>query len=152
VKKVMFISSGGGHFSELLRLTPLFDRVEAHFVLEKQAYDFSLPHNVAFLPRGSRKHKLRYAFVFPVICCLSVFYYMKFRPDAVVTTGAHTAVPMCYIASLFNKDIIFIESIARVHSKSLSGKLIEKKCTHILVQWESMCKVYSKASYRGQLL
>jgi len=148
----MFISSGGGHLTELLRLKPLFGKVDATIVVEKQNYELNLPQRTVYLPRGTRKNKLQYLFIFFVMCLRSIWYFIKFKPEVVVTTGAHTAVPMCFIASLLKKDIIFIESIARVHSKSLSGKLIEKKCTHILVQWESMCKLYPKAVYRGQLL
>jgi len=152
MKKVMFVSSGGGHLTELLRLEPMFDKVHAVFVLEKQPYELVLQRETVYLPQGSRHNKLQYAFVFTLMCLQSLFYYVRFRPEVVITTGAHTAVPMCYIAAFFKKDIIFIESIARVHSKSLSGKLIEKKCTHILVQWESMCKIYPTAVYRGQIL
>jgi len=152
VKRVMFISSGGGHLTELLRLEPLFGKVDATIVVEKQNYELNLSQRTVYLPRGTRKNKLQYLFIFFVMCLRSLWYFIKFKPEVVVTTGAHTAVPMCFIASLLKKDIIFIESIARVHSKSLSGKLIEKKCTHILVQWESMCKLYPKAVYRGQIL
>jgi len=152
MKRVIFIASGGGHLSELLRLQPLFKKVDALIVTERQAYDLKLSQSVCYLPQGTRNNKLRYLLIFPLICLRSLFYYVRFKPDVIVTTGAHTAVPMCYIASFFKKEIIFIESIARVHSKSLGGKLIEKKCTHILVQWESMCALYETADYRGQIL
>jgi UDP-N-acetylglucosamine:LPS N-acetylglucosamine transferase len=152
MKRVIFIASGGGHLSELLRLQPLFTKVDALIVSEQQAYDLDVPQRVVYLPRGTRNDKLRYAFIFPFICLRSLMYYVRFKPDVIVTTGAHTAVPMVYIASFFKKEVIFIESIARVRSKSLSGKLIEKRCTHILVQWESMCELYEKADYRGQIL
>jgi UDP-N-acetylglucosamine:LPS N-acetylglucosamine transferase len=152
MKKVMFISSGGGHLNELLRLQPLFSKTIPILVVEKQKFPLQVSEKVVFLPRGTRKKLAQYCFIFMWLCLKSCFLYFKYRPDVIVTTGSHTAVPMCYIASFFKKQIIFIESIARVHSKSLTGKLIEKKCTHILVQWESMLELYPQATYIGQIL
>ena len=34
-KKVMFISSTGGHFSELMQLKPMFEKYDYHIVTEK---------------------------------------------------------------------------------------------------------------------
>ena len=31
--------------------------------------------------------------------------FLKFKPDVIVTTGAHTCVLMCYIAKLFKNEI-----------------------------------------------
>ena len=35
MKKVMFISSTGGHFNELMQLKPLFKKYDYHIVTEK---------------------------------------------------------------------------------------------------------------------
>ena len=94
---------------------------------------------------------LSYMFKFPYNIIKSFFLYLKIRPDVIVTTGAHTAVPMCYIAKLFKKKVIFIESFARVHSKSMSGKIINKVADVFIVQHEEMTKVYDNAIYRGEL-
>lgn len=152
MKKVMFICSGGGHLAEMKKLEPLFSDYQSILVVEKQTKKPGIASTEVFLPKGTRKHRIRYLFVFLWICVMSLLYYVRFRPDTIVTTGAHTAVPMCYLASLFRKKIIFIESIARVHSKSLAGKLIETRCTHILVQWEEMQEIYPTAKYVGPLL
>ena len=74
---------------------------------------------------------------------------MKFNPDVIVTTGAHTAVPMCFIAYLFRKKIIYIETFANIHTKSVSGKLVYPIATHFVVQWESLLELYPKAIYAG---
>ena len=34
-KKVLFISSTGGHLSELLRLSPMFEKYDYHIITEK---------------------------------------------------------------------------------------------------------------------
>lgn len=152
MKKVMFICSSGGHFTEMKQLEPLFTTYDSVLIREKAQYKANVGIPEHFLPTGTRQKKLQYIFVFMWTCILSLYYFLRFKPDVIVTTGAHTAVPMCYIAGLFHKKIIFIESIARVTSQSLTGKLIAKKCTHILVQWDSMLKLYPKAEYLGQIL
>ena len=77
--------------------------------------------------------------------------FLKFKPDVVVTTGAHTCVAMCYIAKLFRKKVIYIESFARRDSKSLSGKIIYPISNLFIVQWEEMLKFYPKAKYFGSI-
>lgn len=152
MRKVMFVCSGGGHLAEMSRLMELFDTYQTILILERQKYKTGLNITEHYLPKGSRTERLRYVWVFMQMCILSLWYFYRFQPDVVVTTGAHTAVPLCYIAAFHNKKVIFIESIARVRSKSLTGQLIEKKCTHIIVQWETMLEVYEKAVYIGTLL
>ena len=37
-KKVLFISSTGGHLSELMRLSPMFDKYEYFIITEKKVH------------------------------------------------------------------------------------------------------------------
>ena len=41
-KKVLFISSTGGHLSELLQLAPLFEKYEYNIITEKDKANVSL--------------------------------------------------------------------------------------------------------------
>ena len=68
-----------------------------------------------------------------------------------VTTGTHTAVPMCYIAKLFRKKVIYIETFANRYSKTLAGKMIYPIADTFIVQWEEMLKIYPKAKYFGSV-
>lgn len=47
------------------------------------------------------------------------------------------------------KKIIYIESFARVHNPSLTGRLVYKIADLFIVQWEDMLKVYDKAVLGG---
>ena len=69
----------------------------------------------------------------------------------VVTTGTHTAVPMCYIAKLFGSKVIFIETFANRNSKTATGKLVYKFADLFIVQWEEMLKLYPKAKLGGSI-
>ncbi|WP_281288029.1 PssD/Cps14F family polysaccharide biosynthesis glycosyltransferase [Bacillus rubiinfantis] len=81
----------------------------------------------------------------------SFYIFLKEKPDVIITTGAHTAVPMCYIAKLFGKKVIYIESFAKTKSASLSGRLIYPIADLFVVQWEKMLEVYPKAVYGGSI-
>ena len=79
----------------------------------------------------------------------SLILFIKIRPSVIVTTGTHTAVPMCYIGKIFFRKIIYIETFANSSSKTLTGKLIYPIANVFIVQWESMLKLYPKAIYGG---
>ena len=155
VKKVLFISSTGGHLSELMQLKKIFNRYDYHIITEKNDTTLKLKNEygdrIDYLVYGARNYMLSYMFKFPYNILKSLFLYFKIKPEVVVTTGAHTAVPMCYIAKLFKKKIIFIETFARVESKSMSGNMINKIADVFLVQHEEMTKVYDNSIYRGDL-
>ncbi|MDR0912324.1 MAG: hypothetical protein LBM96_06970 [Methanobrevibacter sp.] len=150
MQKVLFISSTGGHLSEMLQLKGLFKKYAYHIVTEKTKQTLSLKneHNVDYLIYGT-KDKISYLIKFPLNCIKSLILYFKIKPSVIVTTGAHTAVPMCFIAKLFGKKIIFIETFANCKTRTLSGRMIYKIADLFVVQWESMLKFYPKAKVGG---
>jgi UDP-N-acetylglucosamine:LPS N-acetylglucosamine transferase len=90
-----------------------------------------------------------YIFKFIYNFIKSFILFVKIRPKVIVTTGPHTAVVMCYIAKIFRRKIIFIETFANSKSKTLSGKLVYPIADTFIVQWESMLNLYPKAIYGG---
>ena len=152
MKKVMFISSTGGHLNELMQLKPLFENYDYCLVTEKTKSNISLKNKfpkVSFLVYGTKDHLFSYLFKFTYNCFKSLVLFIKYRPKYIVTTGTHTAVPMCYIGKLFRSKIIFIETFANSETKTLTGKLIYPIADKFIVQWESMLKLYPKAECWG---
>ena len=92
---------------------------------------------------------LKYWYIFPFNCLKSFFLFIKIRPDVVISTGSHTAVPMCYIAHFFKKKVIYIETFANIYTKTVAGKLVYPIADHFIVQWESMLELYPDAIYGG---
>ena len=152
-KKVMFISSTGGHFYEMSQLKPLINMFDYYIVTEKTSDKMYLkekhPNKVSYLVYGTKDHMLTYPFKLLYNCFKSLFIYIKVRPTAIITTGAHTAGPMCCIGKIFGSKIIFIESMANISTKTITGKLIYKFADLFIVQWESMLELYPKAKYGG---
>lgn len=155
MKKVLFISSTGGHFSELLQLKSLFSKYDSYIVTEKDKTNENLKKEYGdklyFLPYGTRSKLFSYIFKYLYLCIKTVILFIKIRPKYIVTTGTHTAVPMCYIGKLFGSKIIFIETFANSKSKTLSGRMIYPIANLFIVQWEEMIKLYPKAVYGGSI-
>lgn len=153
MKKVLFISSTGGHLNEMLQLKKMFDKYDYHIITEKTKSNLKLkdqhPNKVDYLVYGTKSHMLSYLYKFPYNCLKSIYLYFKIRPKYIITTGAHTAVPMCYIGKLFRSKIIYIESFANIHTKTLSGRMVYPIADLFVVQWESMLKLYPKAKLGG---
>lgn len=151
-KKVLFISSTGGHLTELLELEKIINEYDSYIVTEKTKSTISLKekyNKINYLVYGTKDHILPYLFIFPYNILKSLFLFIKIRPQCIITTGAHTSVPMCYIGKLFRKKIIYIETFANINTKTLSGKLVYPIASLFIVQWKSMLKLYPKAIYGG---
>ena len=151
MKKVMFISSVGGHLTQLSELSPIFKNYEYVLVTEKTAVTKSMnnKYKMEYLVYGSRQYLFKYIFKFLYNIFKSFYLFFKYNPNVIVTTGAHTSVPMCYIGRLFRKKVIFIESYAKRTSPTLSGRLVYPVASIFIVQWDTMLKFYPKAKYFG---
>lgn len=150
--KVLFISSTGGHLNELLQLKRTMKKYDSYLITEKTKSTIGLKSEfkdkIYYMKYGSKSH-LSYIYIFPYNCIKSLIYFIKIRPKVVVTTGAHTSVFMCYLAKLFRRKVIYIETFANIHSKSMSGRLVYPIADMFIVQWKSMLEIYPKAVYGG---
>lgn len=153
-KKVMFISSAGGHFNELLMLKNMFKKYNYQIITEKTPSTKNLKNkygrkNTKFLLYSTRKNIITFPFKLLINTIKSFIYYLKFKPKYIVTTGAGTSGPMCKIGHIFGSKIIFIETFANSKTPTITGKHVYKFADMFIVQWESMLKVYENATYGG---
>lgn len=153
MKRVLFISSTGGHLSEMMELKDLFSKYEYYIVTEKTKSNLYLkkdyPHKVSYLVYGTKDHLFSYLFKFCFNILKSIYLYFKIHPDYILTTGTHTAGPICYLGKIFGSKIIYVETFANINTKTITGKLIYPIADFFVVQWESMLKLYPKAKYGG---
>ena len=154
-KKVLFISSTGGHLNELLQLNILFEKYDYHIVTEKDESTKKLKDKykdkIIYLPYGTRQKLFRYIFIYFYLCLKTIYIFLKIRPKYIVTTGTHTAGPMCYLGKIFGSKIIYIETFANRNRKTATGRLIYPIANLFIVQWEDMLKIYPKAVYGGAI-
>lgn len=148
-RNVLFISSTGGHLNELMQLSPMFEKYDYHIITEKTKSNLKLkekyPGKVGYLVYGTKLHIFTYIFKLLYNCFKSLYYYIKFHPDYIITTGTHTAGPMCCIGKILGSKIIYIETFANIKTKTSTGKLIYHFADHFIVQWPSMKKLYPKS-------
>ncbi len=155
-KKVLFISSTGGHLDELLQLKELFEKYDYHIITEKTKDNLSLldkyPGKVNFLVYGSYSRlltKITYPFKLFYNTVKSLILYIKIKPKYIISTGAHTSGPMLLIGHIFGSKIIYIETFANSHTKTKTGRIVYQFADLFIVQWESMLELYPKATYGG---
>lgn len=154
-KRVLFISSTGGHLNELMQLAPLFEKYDYHIITEKDKVNKNLKEKYGdrlyFLPYGTRAKLFSYIFKYLYLCLKTIYLYFKIHPKVIVTTGTHTAGPMCYLGKIFGSKIIYIETFANTNRKTATGRLIYPIADLFIVQWEEMLEIYPKAVYGGSI-
>lgn len=154
MKRVLFISSEGGHLHELRQLN--IEDYDYCIVTEKTEATKNLQEQyengrVNYLAYETRKRPFKYFFVLLYNFFKSLKIYFKFKPQVIVTTGTHTAVEMCYIGKIFGAKVIWIETFANRHSKTLAGRLVYPIADTFVVQWEEMKEIYPKSVYWGSI-
>lgn len=152
-KRVLFISSTGGHLKELLQLESLFDKYNSYIITEKTDSTIKMKEKykdkIGYMVFGTKDHMISYPFKLLANCFISLYYFIKFRPKYIVTTGTHTAGPICCIGKIFKTKIIYIETMANCNTKTITGKLLYHIADLFIVQWESMLELYPNAVYGG---
>ena len=147
--KIAFVASSGGHWEDLMCLKKIADENDAFFVTEEggQAADSTLErlYTVRQLNRKEKGFPLHFARLMGRASAI----LRREKPEVVITTGALIAYPFCLLQKLRGGKVVYIESFARVHNASLTGKLVYPIADLFLVQWEEMTKVYPKARYVG---
>ena len=91
---------------------------------------------------------------------MSIKEIWRIKPDIVLCNGPGTCLPICVISYLFDlfrlRDtrIVFIESICRVKTLSLTGKILYtfRMTDFFLVQWKDLVEKYPRTEYIGVLI
>ncbi len=147
--KIVFAASSGGHFEQLLMLKPLMEKYDSILVTEKTKYGAGkLDIKTYYVKQINRKEWL-FVPKFIANTWKSLRIILKEKPTVMITTGVLATIPLALLMKLFKRKLIYIESFAKVTSKTLSGKLLYKYADQFYVQWEEMLKLYPNAIYKG---
>ena len=76
----------------------------------------------------------------------------RYRPSVIVTTGSNIAVGLFLYGWIRGSKLIFIETRAKVYSKTVTGKIVGRLADKVFVQWPEMLSVYPNAEYCGTLV
>lgn len=148
--KVIFTSSSGGHNEQLMMLKPLMQKYDSCIVTEQVDYRRKIPEGVryrellqvnrterSFLPR-----MLKNTFT-------SMGILRREKPDTIVSTGVLATIPLCLLGKLTGRHIIYIETFAKLHEPTATGRLMYRVADDFYVQWESLQEQLPKAKFLG---
>ncbi len=147
--KIIFAASSGGHFEQLMMLKPLMEKYDSVLVTEETGYGIKNQGvKTCYMKQINRREKWFFLkFLENIFRSLGIV--LRERPQVMITTGVLAMVPMAFWVKLTGGKLIYLESFAKVTSKTLSGKILYRIADRFYVQWEEMLKLYPKAIYKG---
>lgn len=146
--KVLAVSSGGGHWVELLRMMSVFDDADVHYVTVRSDYAGDIHRGGFSAVRDATQWEPFSAMVLAIQVFLLVW---KMKPDIVISTGAAPGYFAVRFGKLFRARTIWIDSLANVDQLSKSGRLAGKYADVWLTQWPELARE-NGPEYAGQVL
>lgn len=143
MKRILAISSGGGHWQQVKLLAPAFEGAEVTYACTTQLRDPAVQN----LPDCN----LRTPFKVVVTAMSAWKLVRRMRPDVIVSTGAAPGVLALIIGKTMGCQTIWIDSIANAETMSLSGRLARRFSDLWMTQWPQVSKS-SGATYAGAVL
>ncbi|MCA8970607.1 MAG: UDP-N-acetylglucosamine--LPS N-acetylglucosamine transferase [Planctomycetes bacterium] len=147
-KRILAISSGGGHWIELLRVRPAFEGHDVTWVTVRESYRQDvLGDAFVVVPDATRWDKMRLA-----RCAMKILWtILRTRPHVVVSTGAAPGFFGIRIGKLLGAKTVWLDSIANVDELSMSGQRVAKHADLWLTQWEHLASPQGP-TFRGAVL
>lgn len=149
--KVCFAASTGGHYEQLILLKPLMERYNSFILTEKTNYDTEINNYKTYYVKQINRKEFMFIPRFIQNIFLTLRIMRKEKPDIVISTGVLATIPICIVAKLLRKKLIFIESFAMVTKATQSAKLLYHFADRFYVQWSDMLKTFPNAIYKGGL-
>ena len=156
-RRVLAVASGGGHWIQLLRLSPAWEGCAVTYVtttdgfrdqLETEAKAKGLPKpGYHVVPEANRWQKLRLVRQLAALA----WVVLRTRPHAVITTGAAPGYFAIRLGRLMGAKCAWVDSIANAEELSLSGKRVGPHADLWLTQWEDIA-TEDGPEYKGAVL
>lgn len=148
-RRILFVSSAGGHLAQLLQLRPWwinherqwvsFDLPDARSKLEGEtlipAY-YPTTRNLINLARNTP---------------LAWKVLQEFKPDVVISNGAGVALPFFAVAKVLGVPTVYLEVYDRIDSQTMTGKLCRPLASMFCVQWPEQQNLYAGSNLTGPL-
>ena len=157
--RVLFVLGEGGDSAELLRLVPELEAgCELVFVASAsdQMADRWVPEGARLLrirrPRSKDASTLRAAVDTSIASLQAALAVWRVQPLAVISSGPAIGVVVAGAAWVIGARVVFVETISRVTSLSLTGRLMRRLADRYFVQWPALVEQVPGAEYRGRLL
>ncbi len=135
--KLLAVSSGGGHWIQLLRVSAAFDNCEVTFVTTHDSYR-SQVKDCRFWTVNDSNLSSRLGLVKTAAQLTRIIWAEM--PDVVISTGAAPGYFALRLARLIGARTIWLDSIANVEKLSISGSRIGRYADLWLTQWPHLAR------------
>ncbi|XP_010383443.1 UDP-N-acetylglucosamine transferase subunit ALG14 homolog isoform X1 [Rhinopithecus roxellana] len=178
---ILVVAGSGGHTTEILRLLGSLsnaysprhyviadaDEMSANkinsFELDRADRDPNNMYTKYYIHRIPRSREVRQSWPSTVFTTLHSMWLSfplihQVKPDLVLCNGPGTCVPICVSALLLGilgikkVIIVYVESVCRVETLSLSGKILFHLSDYFIVQWPALKEKYPKSVYLGRIV
>lgn len=131
-RRILAISSGGGHWVQLLRLRPAFSGDQVSFVTVRRDYQSDVPGERFFVINDAT----RWDKIGLVRMGIRLAWIMlRVRPHVVISTGAAPGYFAIRLGKLMGARTIWLDSIANVEEISMTGRMVGRHADLWLTQW-----------------
>ncbi len=148
LKKVLAVSSGGGHWIELMRIVPAFEGCRVTYVTVETSYRSQVEGaRFRVVLDATRWNKVKLA----LMLLQMIWVLASERPDVVISTGAAPGYFAVRLGKMFGARTVWVDSMANIDELSSSGQRIGKHADLWLTQWEHLAEP-NGPMYRGGVL
>ena len=140
--RLIGISSGGGHLTELLMIMRHLPSCMT-IITDEGAVSRNAGSDLPLVPICD-PHRSPWKFVKNSVQALR--YLFCLRPSVVISTGAGMTLPFFIMARLFGAKCIFVETGARVSTPSMTGRLLYRFSHLFIVQNSALLPFYQRAT------
>jgi len=147
--ELLLVCSSGGHLLQLLALHDAWSDRSRVWITDDAADTRSLLRGEKAIFGDSPSSRSLRSLLRNT--CRAWQLLARHRPAAVVTTGAAIAVPFVWLGRLFGAEVIYIESVTRIESPSLTLRLVRPAASRIYVQWPELVDEVPRAHFEGTI-
>ncbi|OSI60973.1 UDP-N-acetylglucosamine--LPS N-acetylglucosamine transferase [Bradyrhizobium canariense] len=146
--KLLAVSSGGGHWVQLLRIKDAFEGCDVVFVTVHESYRSQVAgHKFYVVNDANRWTKIG---LLQTARSLARIIWSE-RPDIVISTGAAPGYLALRLGRIMGARTIWLDSIANVEHLSMSGFRIGRSADLWLTQWPHLARPEGP-QYEGAVL
>lgn len=146
--RVLAVSSGGGHWIELMRLVPAFEGCRVTYVTVERSYRSQVEGSrFRVVTDATRWNKFKLG----VMMLQMIWVLLRERPEVILSTGAAPGYFALRLGKLLGARTIWVDSIANIEELSSSGQRIGKHADLWMTQWEHLAKPQGPVYHGGVL-
>lgn len=135
--KLLAVSSGGGHWVQLMRIKHAFEDCAVTFVTVHESYRKQVPdHKFYVVNDANRWNKVG---LLKEACRLARIIWIE-KPNIVISTGAAPGYFALRFGRLIGARTIWLDSIANVEGLSMSGSIVRHSADLWLTQWPHLAR------------